>query len=45
MKNRNVCKWYDETAGMKRAYDKGLLDKKWIEEYFLNEGKGCASPS
>jgi len=45
MKNRNVCKWYDETSGMKRAYDKGLLDKKWIEEYCWNGGKGCASPS
>ena len=41
MKNRNVCKWYDETSGMKRAYDKGLLDKKWIEEYYWNGGKGC----
>ena len=39
MKNRNVCKWYDETSGMKRAYDKGLLDKKWIEEYYWNGGK------
>jgi hypothetical protein len=36
MKNRNVCKWYDETSGMKRAYD-----KKWIEEYCWNGGKGC----
>ena len=45
MKDRNVCKWYDETSGMKRAYDKGLLDKKWIEEYCWNGGKGCASPS
>jgi len=41
MKNRNVCRWYDETSGMKRANDKGLLDKKWIEEYCLNDGKGC----
>jgi len=36
MRNRNVCKWYDETSGMKRAYDKGLLDKKWIEKYCWN---------
>jgi len=41
MKNGNVCKWYDETSGMKRAYDKGLLDKKWIEEYCWNGGEGC----
>jgi hypothetical protein len=26
---------------MKRAYDKGLLDKKWIENYCLNGGKNC----
>ena len=26
---------------MKRAYDKGLLEKKWIEEYCWNGGKGC----
>jgi len=37
----NVCVWYDQTSGMKRAYDKGLLDKKWIENYCLNGGKNC----
>ena len=41
MKDRNVCKWYDETSGMKRAYERGLLDKKWIEEYCLNGGRNC----
>jgi hypothetical protein len=41
MKNRNVCRWYNETSGMKRAYERGLLDKKWIEEYCLNGGKDC----
>jgi len=38
---QNVCIWYDETSGMKRAYDKGLLDKKWIDNYCLNGGKNC----
>lgn len=37
----NRCRWYDQTSGMKRAYDKGLLDQKWIEDYCLNGGKGC----
>lgn len=37
----NVCRWYDQTSGMKRAYDKGLLDKKWIENYCLNGSKNC----
>ena len=41
MKKKNVCVWYDGTSGMKRAYDRGLLDKKWIEDYCLNGGEGC----
>ena len=41
MKHRNTCKWYNETSGMKRAYDKSLLDKKCIEDCFWNGGKGC----
>ena len=41
MKRKNVCRWYDETSGTKRAYDRGLLDKSWIEEYCWNEGKAC----
>jgi len=39
--NRNACRWYDGTSGMKTAYDAGMLDKKWIDEYYMNEGKGC----
>ncbi|MBN2395987.1 MAG: uracil-DNA glycosylase [Candidatus Atribacteria bacterium] len=35
------CRWYDQTSGMKRAFDKGLLDKKWIENYCLKGGKNC----
>jgi hypothetical protein len=41
MKGKNICRWYDETSGMKRAYDRGLLDRKWIEDYCLNGGKAC----
>ena len=41
MGKKNLCRWYDETSGMKRAYDRGLLDKKWIEDYCWNGGKGC----
>ncbi len=26
---------------MKRAYDRGLLDIKWIEHYCLNGGQNC----
>ena len=39
MKKR--CRWYDGTSGMKRAYDAGLLDKKWIDDYCMNAGKDC----
>lgn len=41
MKKKNVCRWYNSTSGMKRAYEKGLLDKKWIENYCLSNGKDC----
>jgi|GEM_PF-884844 len=40
-RGKNVCRWYDSTSGMKRAYDAGMLDKKWIEDYCLNGGHGC----
>ena len=26
---------------MKRAYDKGQLDKKWVENYYWKGGQGC----
>lgn len=26
---------------MKRAYDAGMLDKNWIENYCMNGGKNC----
>ena len=41
MKKGKRCSWYNETSGMKRAYDRGLLDVKWIEEYCWNGGVGC----
>ena len=41
MKEKGVCRWYDETSGMKRAYDRGLLDKAWIEKYCFKGGERC----
>lgn len=38
---KDVCRWYDNTSGMKRAYDAGMLDKRWIDEYCMNGGQGC----
>ena len=40
-RERNGCRWYDSTSGMKRAYDSGMLDKEWIDEYCMNGGRGC----
>jgi len=37
----NICKWYNETSDMKRAFDKGLLKEKWIVKYCMNNGNDC----
>ena len=41
MKRRDICRWYDETSGIKRACDAGLLDSKWVKDYCWNGGKNC----
>ena len=41
MQKGQVCVWYNNTSGMKRAYDAGLLDEKWLSEYCFNGGQGC----
>jgi hypothetical protein len=41
MSEKKICRWYDQTSGMKRAYDQGKLDIKWIEDYCWNAGEGC----
>ena len=41
MKEKDLCVWYNETSGVKRAYDLGLIDRKWVENYCWNGGKGC----
>ncbi len=35
------CRWYDATSGMKRAFDKGLIDRDWIDDYCMNGGQNC----
>jgi len=32
MRHSDVCKWYD-VCPLKRFYERGRLDKKWIEDY------------
>jgi len=41
MERNNVCRWYDESSGVKRACDLGLINKKWVENYCLAGGSGC----
>ena len=41
MKKKDMCVWYNESSGVKRAYNLGLIDRKWIENYCWNSGKGC----
>ena len=41
MKKKNMCIWYNESSGVKRAYDLGLIDRKWVENYCWNGGEGC----
>ena len=38
---KSVCRWYNETSGVKRACDLGLIDKKWVEDYCWNGGRDC----
>jgi len=40
-RDQNPCRWYDSTSGMKRAYDAGMLDRKWIDDYCMKGGQGC----
>lgn len=40
-RGKKRCRWYDGTSGMKRAYDNGMLDKKWIDDYCMSGGQGC----
>jgi hypothetical protein len=41
MSKKDLCVWYNETSGVKRAYDLGLIDRKWVENYCWNGGKDC----
>jgi hypothetical protein len=36
-----ICRWYNATSAVKRAYDQGIIEKKWVEQYCWNGGKGC----
>lgn len=40
MKKSNECIWF-QVCPLKRFYESGKLDKKWIESYCLGDNSGC----
>ncbi len=40
MKNKKVCEWF-EVCPLKRFYEQGRLDKKWVEHYCWNNYNNC----
>ncbi|MBD3292170.1 MAG: hypothetical protein GF393_04545 [Armatimonadia bacterium] len=39
--DKDLCRWYNETSAVKRAYDAGLIEGRWVEDYCWNGGKNC----
>lgn len=39
-KMSKTCKWYD-VCPLKRFYEEGKLDEKWIEDYCKGDYKSC----
>ena len=39
MAKHERCRWYNDTSGMKRAYDAGKLRRSWIDNYCLKGGR------
>lgn len=35
-----ACKWY-QVCPMKRYYENGEIDKKWVENYCFGDNKSC----
>ncbi len=40
LNKKNICKWYN-VCPMKFYFEKGLLDKKWVEKYCWIANKNC----
>jgi len=38
--NKKECKWYT-MCPMKRYYEKGLLNKRWIDDFCRGNWKNC----
>ncbi|MBL7130670.1 MAG: uracil-DNA glycosylase [Candidatus Omnitrophica bacterium] len=41
MSRKEACKWFD-ACPLKRFYEQGKLDKKWIEDYCWGDYPKCA---
>ncbi len=37
---KRICQWYN-VCPMKRFYEQGKLDRKWVENYCFRNGKNC----
>ena len=40
MMRKMVCKWFD-VCPLKRFYEEGKLDKKWVENYCKGDHSRC----
>ena len=40
-KDKDTCKWY-EVCPLKRFYERGFLDKGWVENYCRGDYLKCA---
>ena len=40
MSQRQICNWFD-VCPLKRFYEQGRLDKKWIEDYCWGDYSRC----
>ena len=40
MNHKEACKWFD-VCPLKRFYERGKLDKKWVEDYCWDDYLKC----
>ena len=41
MSHKDICKWYN-VCPLKRFYEQGVLDKRWVENYCWGDYLKCA---
>lgn len=40
MNDKNVCKWF-AVCPLKRFYEQGKLDKRWVQDYCWSNNPNC----